>query len=38
VNYEEGQKTLSSRQWKRHEGFFRKVLEIGRRYKGKEEN
>lgn len=33
IDYEEGQKLLASRQWKSQEGLFRKVMELGRRYK-----
>ena len=33
VDYKIGQKVLASRKWKEYETFFRKVLELGRRYK-----
>ncbi len=33
VNYTEGQRLLQSRQWKVHEKFFCKMMELGRRYK-----
>ena len=33
VDYEEGQKLLATKQWKTHENWFRRVMELGRRYK-----
>lgn len=33
VDYEEGRQMVQNRHWKKHEAFFRKMLELGRRYK-----
>ncbi len=33
VDFEVGQEVVEKRRWKEHEGFFRTVLEVGRRHK-----